>query len=371
MWMHEHPNWTEFSWDLTQISRQLADIRYRQGRLSGRMEHLGFDLQQEARLRMLTDDILSTSAIEGEVLNPIEVRSSIARRLHLDIAGLAPSYRQVDGVVEMMLDATGHYTEPVTAERLYSWHTSLFPTGGNRFHPIAVGRWRPPEAGTMQVISGPMGREKVHFVAPAAERLEHEMDTFLRWCAEEQDLDCVLQAGIAHLWFVTIHPFEDGNGRIARALGDLFLARADRSPDRYYSLSRQIETERRGYYDVLEKQQQYGSSDITLWLDWFLGCLDRSITSAENVLRSILFKARLWDALNTRGVNERQRLVLNRMLEDGFRGFMNTSKYAKMAKCSNDTALRDIQDLKSGGILLQNAGGGRSTSYRLTDSIPS
>ena len=369
LWIHEQPNWTQFTWDLETLSSHLADIRYRQGRLFGRMVSLGFDLKQEAKLKMLTDDVLSSSSIEGEVLNPIEVRSSIARRLHLDIAGMVPTAHYIDGVVEMMLDATQFYKEPITAERLYGWHAALFPTGRSSMHRITVGQWRTPETGTMQVISGAMGREKIHYEAPAATRLEHEMDMFITWCTAEQRIDPVLLAGIAHFWFVTIHPFEDGNGRIARALGDLFLARADGSPERFYSLSRQIEANRNTYYATLETQQR-GTSDITLWLDWFLNCLDLSLTHSETALSSILFKSHLWDILNATGVNERQRLVINRMLEEGFKGFMNTSKYAKMAKCSNDTALRDIQDLKARRVFLQNAGGGRSTSYRLTVTIP-
>ena len=370
MWIHEQPNWTQFIWDIEALSSNLADIRYRQGRLFGRMENLGFDLQQEARLKMLTDDVLSSSAIEGENLDPIEVRSSIARRLHLDIAGMVPITRHVDGVVEMMLDATQHYAESVTAERLCDWHAALFPTGRSGMHKIAVGQWRTPDSGPMQVVSGAMGKERIHYEAPTAARLDHEMSIFLAWCASVQNIDPVLKAGIAHFWFVTIHPFEDGNGRIARALGDLFLARADGSPERFYSLSRQIEANRNSYYDTLEKQQ-HNSSDITIWLDWFLNCLDHSLDYSETALSSILFKSRLWDALNCRGVNERQRLIINRMLDEEFEGFMSTSKYAKIAKCSNDTALRDIQELKARGVLIQNAGGGRSTSYGLTDTIPS
>ncbi len=370
MWIHEHPNWTQFIWDIEAISSNLADIRHRQGRLFGRMENLGFSLKQEARLRMLTDDVLSSSAIEGEILNPIEVRSSIARRLHLDIAGMVPITRHVDGIVEMMLDATQHYAEPVTTERLYGWHAALFPTGRSGMHKITVGQWRTPESGPMQVVSGSMGKEKIHYEAPTAPRLDHEMSMFVAWCASEQHTDPVLKAGIAHFWFVTIHPFEDGNGRIARALGDLFLARADGSPERFYSLSRQIESDRNSYYAALEKQQR-SSSDITIWLDWFLNCLDRSLAYSEKALSSIVFKSRLWDALATKGVNKRQRFIINRMLAEEFEGFMNTSKYAKMTKCSNDTALRDIQELKARGVFIQNAGGGRSTSYRLTGTIPS
>lgn len=369
MWIHEYPNWTQFTWDLQTLSSHLAELRYRQGRLLGRMESLGFDFQQEARLKMLTADILSSSSIEGEVLNAHEVRSSIARRLHLDIAGMIPSHRHVDGVVEMIIDATTHYSKPLTVERLLSWHAALFPTGRSGMHRIAVGQWRPPEAGSMQVISGPIGKERIHYEAPAADRLDHEMGKFLSWCASEQTLDPVLKAGIAHFWFVTIHPFEDGNGRIARAIGELFLARADGSPVRFYALSRQIEAERSAYYDTLETQQR-DSPDITRWLVWFLNCLDQALTHSETALRSIIFKSQVWETLNVRGVNERQRRVMNLMLEEEFKGFMNTSKYAKLAKCSNDTALRDIQDLRDRSIFIQNDGGGRSTSYRLTDTIP-
>ncbi len=365
MWIHEHPNWTQFTWDLETLSSHLADIRYRQGRLFGKMENIGFDLKTEARLKMLSDDILSSSSIEGEILNPIEVRSSIARRLHLDIAGLVPSNHHVDGVVDMMLDATQHYNETVTAERLYSWHSALFPTGHSGMHKITVGQWRTGDTGPMQVISGAMGREKIHYEALEATIIDHEMDVFLAWCNTKQRLDPVLKAGIAHFWFVTIHPFEDGNGRIARALGDLFLSRSDGSPERFYSLSRQIEADRSAYYATLETQQR-NSPDITLWLDWFLDCLNLSLTHSETALSSILFKSHLWDTLNATGVNDRQRLVINKMTEEGFEGFMNTSKYAKMAKCSTDTALRDIQELKARNVFLQNIGGGRSTSYRLT-----
>ncbi|MDA3823680.1 MAG: Fic family protein [Bacteroidales bacterium] len=368
LWIHEHPNWTQFKWNIETLSLHLADIRFRQGRLFGRMENLGFDLKQESKLNMVTDDILSSSSIEGEILNPTEVRSSIARRLHLDIAGMGPSTHHIDGVVEMMLDATQNYNEPVTTERLFGWHAALFPTERSSIHKISVGKWRTVDTGVMQVISGPMGREKVHYEAVDAARIEHEMNRFLTWCANEQKIDPVLQAGIAHFWFVTIHPFEDGNGRIARALTDLFLARADGSPERFYTLSRQIEANRKTYYTTLEKQQR-GSQDITLWLDWYLHCLDLSLTHSETALSSILFKSHLWDKINTKGVNERQRLIINRMLTEEFKGYMNTSKYAKIARCSNDTALRDIQDLKAKQVFLQNAGGGRSTSYRLPDTI--
>lgn len=366
MWIHEHQNWPSFTWDAETLASELADIRYRQGRFLGRMEGLGFELKREASLNTLTNDVVKSSAIEGENLNPGEVRSSIARRLGIDIAGLIPASRDVEGIVEMMLDATQRFSRPLTKDRLFDWHAALFPTGRSGMHKITVGGWRTIETGPMQVVSGPIGKTKVHFEAPGAERLEKEMDMFLAWLAGENDTDPVIRAGIAHLWFVTIHPFEDGNGRIARAIGDMALALADGTSDRFYSLSSQIEAERKQYYDQLEAQQR-ATPDITGWLSWFLGCLGRAISNAETTLGNVLFKAQLWNLINQKPVNDRQRLIINRMLDDDFEGFINTSKYAKLAKCSNDTALRDIQELKERGIFIQNPGGGRSTSYRLPD----
>ena len=366
MWIHEHQDWPNFTWNAETLASKLSEVRHRQGRLLGRMEGLGFELKREASLSMLTNDIVKSSAIEGENLSPEEVRSSIARRLGIDIAGLIPASRHVEGIVEMMLDATQQFSKPLTKDRLFDWHAALFPTGRSGMQKITVGGWRTIEAGPMQVVSGPIGKEKVHFEAPTAERLEKEMAAFLAWLAREDDTDPVIRAGIAHLWFVTIHPLEDGNGRIARAIGDMALARADGTPERFYSLSSQIEAERKQYYDQLESQQR-ATLDITDWLSWFLDCLGRAISNAEITLGHVLFKAQLWDIINQKPVNDRQRLIINRMLEDDFEGFMSTSKYAKMAKCSNDTALRDIQDLKERGIFIQNPGGGRSTSYKLTD----
>jgi Fic family protein len=366
MWIHEHQNWPNFTWDAESLASKLADIRHRQGRLLGRMESLGFELKREATLGTLTNDVVKSSAIEGENLNPEEVRSSIARRLGIDIAGLVPASRDVEGIVEMMLDATQQYSKPLTKDRLFDWHAALFPTGRSGLHKITVGGWRTVEAGPMQVISGPIGKEKVHFEAPTAARLEKEMKAFLAWLATEATTDPVIKAGIAHLWFVTIHAFEDGNGRIARAIGDMVLARADGTPDRFYSLSSQIEAERKQYYHQLEAQQR-STPNITGWLSWFLDCLGRAISNAEDTLGNVLFKAQLWDMINHKPVNDRQRLIINRMLEDDFEGFMSTSKYAKLAKCSNDTALRDIQELKGRNIFIQNPGGGRSTSYRLPE----
>lgn len=370
MWIFENQDWPNFTWNENILSQKLALIRYRQGLLLGKMENIGFELRQEASLKTLTDDVIKSTAIEGENLNREEVRSSIARRLGLDISGLIPSSRNVEGVVEMMLDATQRFLEPLDAERLFNWHAALFPTGRSGMHRIIVGNWRTLENDPMQVVSGPLGREKVHFQAIGADKIEHEIQTFLAWFENKNDIDPVLKAGIAHLWFITIHPFEDGNGRIARALLDMALARADGTSSRFYSLSSQIERERKDYYNQLE-QQQRGSMDITGRIEWFLGCLGRAISSAEVTLSNVLFKDRLMDKINQKPINDRQRLIINRMLEDDFKGYINTSKYAKLAKCSADTALRDIQDLKSRGLFIQNPGGGRSTSYHLIEEIKS
>ncbi|MAM94355.1 Fic family protein [Parvibaculum sp.] len=362
-YIHQTEKWPRLSWDEAALASRLAEVRHRQGRLLGRMEALGFDLKQEASLRTLTADVVKSSAIEGEVLEPEEVRSSIARRLGLEVGGLPPASRDVEGIVEVMLDATQRYDAPLTAERLFGWHAALFPTGRSGLSRITVGAWRTEAAGPMQVVSGPFGKEKVHFEAPEASRLPHEMNTFLDWFEQETKIDPVIKAGVAHFWFITIHPFEDGNGRIARAIADMTLARADQVRERFYSMSTQIEAERKAYYDQLERQQR-GDTDITPWLDWFLDCLGRAIEQADEMLAAVLYKARVWEQANLKSVNDRQRLVLNRMLDE-FRGHMNTSKYAKLAKCSTDTALRDIRDLLDRGLLVQNEGGGRSTSYRL------
>ena len=368
MWIHEHQNWPYYTWDTEVLASKLADIRHRQGRLLGRMEGLGFELKREASLSTLTGDVVKSSAIEGENLDAEEVRSSIARRLGMDIAGLIPAGRNVEGVVDMMLDATQRFSQPLTKERLFDWHAALFPTERSGIRRITIGDWRTSDTDPMQVVSGPAGREKVHFEAPGADKLEKEMAAFLAWFEHPGDVDPVFRAGISHLWFITIHPFEDGNGRIARAIADMALARADGIPDRFYGLSTQIESERKNYYDQLEKQQR-STPEITRWLEWFLDCLGRAVAGAEKTLGNVLFKAQLWDKINQNPVNERQRSIINRMLEDGFKGHMNTSKYARMAKCSNDTALRDIQNLKAREIFVQNPGGGRSTSYRLPDEV--
>ncbi|MGB0935440.1 MAG: Fic family protein [Alphaproteobacteria bacterium] len=364
MWIYENKNWPNFTWDSDLLAIKLAEVRHKQGRLIGKMESLGFELRQEASLNILTNDVVNTSAIEGENLNSEEVRSSIARQLGMDIPDLKDSGRDVDGIVEIMIDATQGFQKPLTKERLYDWHAALFPTGRSGMHKITVAGWRTDISGPMQVISGPVGRETVHYQAPKAADVDREMHKFISWFESSISIDPVLKAGIGHLWFVTIHPFDDGNGRIGRAIADMLLTKADGISERYYSLSTQIEAERKRYYQILETQQR-SSLDITPFLQWFLNCLERAITNSENILANILLKTKLWDYLNQSPVNERQKLVINRMLESTFKGFMNTSKYAKLAKCSTDTALRDIQDLKARGILAQNPGGGRSTSYRI------
>lgn len=362
-YIHEQPDWPKLTWDYDELAAPLADVRHRQGRLLGKMETLGFDLQSEASLVVLTADVVNSSAIEGEQLDPHEVRSSIARKLGLDAAGLPQPSRNVDGVVEMMLDATQQFREPLSGKRLFGWHASLFPTGHSGIHRIDVGQWRSDESGPMQVVSGAIGKERVHFQAPAARRLQEEMSQFLDWFNGSAETDPVLKAALAHFWFVTIHPFEDGNGRIARAIADMSLARADGSPDRFYSMSSQIEAERKDYYRQLELAQR-GDLDVTSWLVWFVGCLSRAICSSDERLAAVLHKARIWQRLQSRPVNERQRSVINRML-DGFEGYLSTSKYATLAKCSTDTALRDIRELLERGVLLPNPGRGRSTNYRL------
>ncbi len=363
--IHEKAGWPGFTWGGDSLGFALAEVRNRQGRLLGRMESLGFELRNEASLTVLTSDVVKTSAIEGEVLNPDEVRSSIARRLGLDNAGLPRAGRDVEGVVEMMLDATQHFESALSQARLFDWHASLFPTGRNAMGRLTVGAWRTGESGRMQVVSGPVGRERVHFEAPDADRLDAEMARFIDWFNTPASIDPVLKAGLAHFWFVTIHPFEDGNGRVARAIADMALARADGTKQRFYSMSSQIESERKDYYLQLESAQR-ASMDITDWLAWFLACLGRAIDSAGNPLASVLRKARLWQHINPRPVNDRQRLVINRMLGD-FKGFLSTSKYTKLAGCSADTALRDVRELLGRGILVQNPGSGRSTSYRLAN----
>jgi Fic family protein len=362
-YIHELPDWPRFRWSGERLAQPLAEVRHQQGRLVGRMEALGFNLRQEAVLKTLTEDVLKSSEIEGEKLDAEQVRSSLARRLGVDIGALRPADRQVEGVVEMMLDATRHYNQPLTAERLFAWHAALFPTGHSGMTRIMLGAWRDDSPGPMQVVSGPVGRERVHFEAPAAARLDREMSAFLDWFNKDNELDEVLQAGLAHLWFVTIHPFDDGNGRIARAIADMALARSEKSPQRFYSMSAQIRQERTAYYDILE-QTQKGTMDATPWMDWFLGCLSRAIEGAQTTLAAVLSKARFWDAIRDVPLNDRQRIMLNRLL-DGFEGKLTTSKWAKLTECSQDTALRDILALVEHGMLVRGPEGGRSTSYAL------
>lgn len=364
-YIHELKEWPKFRWSEEKLASQLAAVRHHQGRLIGRMEGLGFQLKAEAVLRTLTEEVLKSSEIEGEVLDKDQVRSSIARRLGMDIGALTPADRDVEGVVEMMLDATQNYDAPLTAERLFDWHAALFPTGRSGMRRITVGAWRDDKTGDMQVVSGPLGRERVHYKAPAAKGLNREMQAFLKWFNGETTSDPVVKAAIAHLWFVTIHPFDDGNGRIARAIADMALARSEQSAQRFYSMSAQIRAERKAYCEILEKTQK-GSLDVTPWLQWFLGCLDRAFDGAEDILASVLKKARFWEKHANVSFNARQRTIINRLF-NGFEGKLTSSKWAKLAKCSQDTALRDIDDLLKRGILVKDAGGGRSTSYSLVE----
>ena len=365
MYIWQLPDWPRFRWDQEQMGKLLAEARHEQGRLMGRMEALGLRLREEAILRTLTQDVLKSSEIEGELLHPEQVRSSLARRLGIDIGGLMPADPDVEGIVEMMLDATRGFDQELTGERLFAWHASLFPTGRSAMTKIRVGAWRDDAGGPMQVVSGPFGKERVHYVAPPPPRLDQEMSAFLDWFNGETEIDSVLKAGLAHLWFVTIHPFDDGNGRIARAIADMALARSERSAQRFYSMSAQIRLERNAYYEALEASQK-GTMEVTEWQEWFLGCLTRAIAGAQDTLASVLLKARFWDRFATEPLNQRQVKVLNRML-DGFEGGLSSSRWAKLAKCSQDTAYRDILDLMARGVLKRNPGGGRSTSYDLAD----
>lgn len=365
-YIHELPDWPKLTWNEPQLFQPVAAVRYRQGRLIGHMEALGFPLREEAVLRALTEDVLKSSEIEGEVLDREQVRSSIARRLGMEISGLIEADRDVEGVVEMMLDATQNYDRPLTADRLFDWHAALFPTGRSGMTRITVGAWRGVAGGPMQVVSGPIGRERIHYQAPASQLLDQEMIRFFDWF-ETAALDPVLKAGVVHLWFVTIHPFDDGNGRIARAIADLALARAEGTAQRFYSMSAQIRAERKTYYDMLETTQK-GGLDITAWLIWFIGCLDRAFDRAELILAAVMRKARFWDSMTGQSLNERQRKVINRLL-DGFEGKLTNAKWATMTKTSSDTALRDINDLVRRGILEKDSAGGRSTGYLLVGEV--
>ena len=362
-YIHELGGWPRFHWNEGSVAQRLASVRHRQGRLIGRMASLGFSLRAEAVLDTLTQDVLKSSEIEGENLDKDQVRSSIARRLGMDIGALTPADRNVEGVVETMLDAIQNYQRPLSDERLFSWHAALFPTGRSGVSKIIVGAWRDDNSGPMQVVSGPIGRERVHYEAPQAARLAGEMVAFLKWFNGGEHLDPVLKSALAHLWFVTIHPFDDGNGRIARAIADMWLARSEGSPQRFYSMSAQIRRERKTYYDVLESTQK-GHLDITDWLAWFLACLERAIEGAENTLAGVLLKSQFWNSIKAQALNGRQRLMITKLL-DGFEGKLTSSKWATLTKSSTDTALRDITDLLNRGILARDSAGGRSTSYSL------
>lgn len=362
-YIHQLEGWPNFIWDSEGIVNLLSEARNLQGRLQGKMESLGFELRNEAILDTLTLDVIKTSEIEGELLNHDQVRSSIARKLGMEIAGSVESDRNVDGVVEMMLDATQNCFEPLTKRRLFDWHASLFPTGRSGMYKIIVGNWRKDTTGPMQVVSGPMGKEKVHFEAPNSDLLDKEMTSFIQWFNQKDKIDLVSKASMAHLWFVTIHPFDDGNGRITRALTDMLLAQADKSIQRFYSMSAQIRIERKQYYEILEKTQK-GDLNITNWIKWFLQCLINALNSTEEILVKVLFKGNFWQIHSKTIINERQKKLINKLL-DGFDGKLTSSKWAKIAKCSKDTAIRDINDLIKKEILQKEEAGGRSTNYEI------
>jgi Fic family protein len=365
-YIHERAGWPSFLWDEKKLMPVLAEVRHRQGRLIGKMLALGFQRRAEAALTSLAAEILKSNAIEGNVLNAEEVRSSIARRLGLDAGGVGRVGRDVEGVVELMIDATRNFADELTAERLLGWHACLFPSGRSGMRKVAIGAWRGAESGPMQVVSGPIGRERVHFEAPAAERLPAEMARFLQWFSGNRE-DPVIQAGVSHFWFVTIHPFEDGNGRMARAIAEMALARADGLPERFYSMSSRIEAERQDYYSMLEKCQK-GGLDITHWLEWFLGCLGRALDDAEKTIEAALRRAEFRELMRRHDLNARQAKVLDRLIE-GFSGKLTSSKYGKIARCSADTALRDIKHLLNVGLLGEGDAGGRSTAYFLREDF--
>lgn len=362
MYVWDRKNWPAMTWDRGHLLQLLGEVSREQGRLLGRMQDVGFELRREAQLSTLTEDVVRTSEIEGEKLDSEQVRSSIARRLGMDAGGLVAD-RDAEGVIDMMLDATTNYTQPLTADRLFGWHAALFPTGRSGLQKVTIGNWRDDGGGPVQVVSGPTGRQRVHYQAPPAARLPGEMDRFLRWFESSEKTDELLVAGLAHLWFVTIHPFDDGNGRIARAIADMALARSEHSDQRFYSMSAQIRRERNAYYTTLE-QTQKGTLDVTQWQEWFLSCLNRAIKDSQGVLGRVLNKARFWQRVAQQPLNARQVLVLNKLLDD-FAGKLTTSKWAMLAKSSQDTAYRDILDLVERGVLRKDCGGGRSTSYSL------
>ena len=361
-YIYQYSNWPNFTWKENEIQYILGQVRHLQGKIFGQINALGFSIKEETMLTTLTLDVLKSSEIEGELLNYEQVRSSIARKLGIEYAGMVYPDRNVEGVVEMMLDATQNYRKPLDEERLFGWHAALFPTGRSGMHKIDTGCYR---KGEMQVVSGAMGKEKIHYQAPPPEQVKSEMDRFIEWFNNDTKLDFVIKSAIAHFWFIIIHPFDDGNGRIARAISDLLLARSDDSSQRFYSLSNQILLERTVYYETLQKAQ-YKDGNITEWLTWYLECLYRALKSTEQTINKVLYKADFWDRHKNTVINSRQRLMLNKLL-DGFTGKLKTSKWAKITKCSQDTALRDIKDLIEKGILRQERSGGRSTNYELVE----
>lgn len=364
-YIHQKEDWPTFKWDDKLLIDLLSEVRNLQGKIVGKMEALGFSLRNEAVLETLTLDVLKTAEIEGEILNVEQVRSSLAKKLGIQIENPVYSERNVDGIVDMLIDATQNFDNDLSKERLFDWHFSLFPTGRSGTYKIKVGNWRSDTTGPMQVVSGAMGKEKVHFEAPNSALLEEEMELFLNWFKSKEKIEPVIKAGIAHLWFITIHPFEDGNGRISRAISDMLLARADGIAQRYYSMSSQIRLDRKAYYEILEKTQQ-GNLHVTDWLVWFLNCLLSALKSSETVLNKVLYKHKFWNKYALEIRQERQKIMLNKLL-DGFTGKLTTSKWAKINKCSPDTALRDIQDLIKKGIIQKEKAGGRSTNYELIE----
>jgi Fic family protein len=368
MYIWELADWPHFSWDRDRLTLALAEVHLKQGRLLGRMERLGFELQSRVELEAVSDEALKSSEIEGELLDLVSVRSSVAR--HLEIPGIAPrpADRRVDGIVELTLDATRNSAAQVTRERLFRWQAALFPHGRSGLRIVRIANWRDESSGPMQVVSGPHGRQRVHYEAPPASRLGSEMENFLAWLNRAHKLDGVVHAAIAHLWFVTIHPFEDGNGRIARALADLSLARTENSPQRFYSLSAQIGREREDYYDSLERAQK-GDLDLSAYLLWFIGCLSRALDHAEETSAGVLRKADFWQRHAQVDLNQRQRTVLNRFL-DGFEGKLTARKWMALAKCSAATAQRDIAELIERGLLIRNPGGSKNSSYSLAEPKP-
>jgi len=363
-YIYQNKSWPDFTWDDQRIINLLGAVRNLQGRVLGRMDSLGFEYRNEAVLDTMTLDVIKSSEIEGVFLNPEQIRSSVARHLGIDVAGMVASDRNADGIVDIMIDATQKNELPLSVERLFNWHSALFPTGRSGISKITVSAWRTDSKGPMQVISGVIGKEKVHFIAPPANHIACEMEKFVEWFNRDDNTDLVLKSAVAHLWFVTIHPFEDGNGRIARALAEMLLARSDESAQRFYSMSARIRIERKEYYRILEKTQK-GGLDITDWLLWYLNCLMNALHSTESILTRVMHKAAFWRNNADKILNARQRTMLNRLLE-GFDRKLTTSRWAKIAKCSSDTALRDIQDLISSGIIKKaEEAGGRSTNYKL------